>query len=136
MSGHRIDHIGVAVQSLEEGLKFYRDILGMKCLGTETVEREKVKVAMIEAGESRIELLEAAEADSAVGRFVEKRGGGLHHVALRVPDLAEAAEKLKAAGARVLNEPAEGAGGHRYIFVHPSATGGVLLELIEEKGHS
>ncbi len=132
MGGHRIDHVGVAVKSVEEALKFYRDIVGMECLGTETVAGEKVRVAMLGAGESRIELLEATERDSTIGKFVEKRGGGLHHVALKVPDLGAAAERLRAAGARVMNEPRIGAGGHRYIFVHPASTGGVLLELIEE----
>jgi methylmalonyl-CoA epimerase len=99
--------------------------------GIEEVSHEKVRVAMLEAGESRIELLEAAATDSAIRRFLEQRGPGLHHVALRVPDLAAAVGKLREAGARILNEPQAGAGGHRYVFVHPSSAGGVLLELIE-----
>jgi len=98
----------------------------------ETVASEKVHAAMLPAGESRIELLEASEPDSVIARFIDKRGEGLHHVALTVPDLAAAVARLKSAGARVLNEPRPGAGGHLYSFVHPASTGGVLLELIQE----
>jgi len=87
---------------------------------------------MLPAGGPRLELLEPTEADSVIGRFLEKRGEGLHHVALRVPDLAAAVERLKAGGARFLNEPRRGAGGHEYVFVHPGSTGGVLLELIQD----
>ena len=98
----------------------------------EIVLLEKVKVAMLPAGGPRLELLEPTEADSVIGRFLDKRGEGLHHVALKVPDLAAAVGRLKAGGARILNEPRKGAGGHEYVFVHPSATGGVLLELIQD----
>jgi LAO/AO transport system kinase len=130
--GCRIDHLGIAVRSLDEALRFYRDQLGMEVSARETVEQEQVHVAMLPAGQPRIELLEPTEPDSAVGRFLDKRGEGLHHVALTVPDLEAAVARLRATGARVLNEPRRGAGGHRYVFVHPSATGGVLLELIQE----
>ncbi len=126
-----IDHLGIAVRSLEEGLAFWERLVGLHLQGIEEVSHEKVRVAMLEAGESRIELLEAAATDSAIRRFLEQRGPGLHHVALRVPDLAAAVVKLREAGARILNEPQTGAGGHRYVFVHPSSAGGVLLELIE-----
>ena len=98
----------------------------------ETVATEKVNVAMLPAGDSRIELLEPAAPDSPIAKFLEKRGPGLHHVALKVPDLPAAVERLRAAGARLLNEPRQGAGGHLYVFVHPASTGGVLLELIQE----
>jgi LAO/AO transport system kinase len=127
-----IDHLGVAVGSLDEALRFWRDQLGYAVAGQETVEAERVNVAMLPAGDSRIELLEGTSPDSVISRFVEKRGGGLHHVAIRVPDLAAAAAKLKEGGARLLNEPRRGAGGHLYVFVHPASTGGVLLELIED----
>ncbi|MCC6858115.1 MAG: methylmalonyl Co-A mutase-associated GTPase MeaB [Bryobacterales bacterium] len=130
--GCRIDHLGIAVRSIEAALRFYRDQLGLPLGGRETVEQERVRVAMLPAGQPRIELLEPAEPDSPVGRFLEKRGEGLHHVALTVPDLEAAVARLRAAGARVLDEPRRGAGGHRYVFVHPSSTGGVLLELIQE----
>ena len=98
----------------------------------ETVAQEKVNVAMLPVGEPRIELLEPTDPDSVIGKFLDKRGEGLHHVALKVPDLNASVEKLRASGARLLNEPRTGAGGHLYVFVHPSSTGGVLLELIQE----
>ena len=128
----KIDHLGVAVRSLEQALRFYQQQLGFTVSLRETVQHEKVNVAMLPAGGPRIELLEATEPDSVIGRFIEKRGEGLHHVAVKVPDLTAAVERLKAGGARLLNDPRPGAGGHLYVFVHPSATGGVLLELIQE----
>ena len=127
-----IDHLGIAVRSLDEALKFYRDQLGLDVSLRETVEQEKVNVAMLSLGEPRIELLEPTQNDSVIGKFLEKRGEGLHHVAIRVPDLNASVERLKSAGARLLSEPRTGAGGHLYVFVHPSSTGGVLLELIQE----
>lgn len=126
-----IDHLGIAVRSLDAALGFYEKQLGFSVSLRETVKQEKVNVAMLPAGESRIELLEASEPDSVIAKFIEKRGEGLHHVAVRVPDLAATVERLKAQGARLLNEPRAGAGGHLYVFVHPSSTGGVLLELIQ-----
>jgi LAO/AO transport system kinase len=126
-----IDHLGIAVKSLDEALRFY-ECIGLAVEHRETVETEKVHAAMLPAGEARIELLEPAGLDSPLSKFLEKRGPGLHHVALRVPDLAAAVERLRASGARLLNEPRAGAGGHLYVFVHPASTGGVLLELIQE----
>ena len=120
------------MRSLDRALEFYRDQLGLDVSLRETVEHEKVHVAMLPLGEPRIELLEPSEADSVIGKFIEKRGEGLHHIAIRVPDLAASVERLKASRARLLNEPRAGAGGHLYVFVHPSSTGGVLLELIQE----
>jgi methylmalonyl-CoA epimerase len=131
-SAFRIDHLGIAVRSIDEALRFWRDQLGMMVVGRETVDAEKVRVAMLPAGDSRLELLEAASADSTIAKFIEKRGEGLHHIAVRVPNLKLATARLKASGARVLNEPRAGAGGHTYVFVHPASTGGVLLELIED----
>lgn len=128
----RIDHLGIAVTSLEKALGFYEEQLGLTVSLRETVEQEKVKVAMLPAGDSRIELLEATGPDSVIAKFIEKRGEGLHHVALKVPDLSAAVARLKTNGARLLNDPRPGAGGHLYVFVHPSSTGGVLLELIQE----
>jgi methylmalonyl-CoA epimerase len=128
----KIDHLGIAVRSLDDALKFYRDQLGLDVAMRETVEHEKVNVAMLPLGQPRIELLEPTESDSVIGKFLDKRGEGLHHVAIRVPDLNASVHRLKSAGARLLNEPRTGAGGHLYVFVHPSATGGVLLELIQE----
>ena len=126
-----IDHLGIAVKSLEQAIPFYESI-GLRVAHRETVAKEKVHVAMLPAGDSRIELLEAAAADSPISAFLEKRGPGLHHVALRVPDLNAAVKRLRASGARLLNEPRPGAGDHLYVFVHPASTGGVLLELIQE----
>ncbi len=129
---HTIDHLGVAVKSLEQARKFY-EMLGLKVSGEEVVEHEKVKVAMVPLGESRIELLEATSADSVIAKFVEKRGEGLHHVAIHVPNLAVAVKNLQANGTRLISEEIKiGAGGHRYVFVHPSSAGGVLIELVEE----
>jgi LAO/AO transport system kinase len=126
-----IDHLGIAVQSLEESVAFYES-LGLAVAHRESVASEKVAVAMLPAGDSRIELLEPTAADSPIAKFLEKRGPGLHHVALRVPDLNAAVSRLRANGARLLNEPRSGAGGHIYVFIHPASAGGVLLELIQE----
>lgn len=128
-----IDHLGIAVKSLAEARKFY-ERLGLEVASEEVVPHEKVKVAMIPIGESRIELLEATMADSVIGKFVEKKGEGLHHIAVHVPDLARAVETLKAAGTRLVSEEIKiGAGGHAYVFVHPSSAGGVLVELVQER---
>ncbi|HZS28000.1 MAG TPA: methylmalonyl-CoA epimerase [Candidatus Angelobacter sp.] len=127
-----IDHLGIAVRSLAEARKFY-EALGMKVLGEEVVEHEKVRVAMVPVGESRIELLEATSDDSAIARFIARRGEGLHHVALSVPDLSATVEQLKRNGTRLISDEIKvGAGGHLYVFVHPSSAGGVLLELCED----
>jgi LAO/AO transport system kinase len=127
-----IDHLGIAVRSLDAALGFYEKQLGFAVSLREAVELEKVNVAMLPAGGPRIELLEASAPDSVIAKFIEKRGEGLHHVAVKVPDLAATVERLKAHGARLLNEARKGAGGHLYVFVHPSSTGGVLLELIQQ----
>jgi LAO/AO transport system kinase len=126
-----IDHLGIAVKSLDEAVSFYGS-LGLEATHRETVDAEKVHIAMVPTRDSRIELLEASAPDSPISRFLEKRGPGLHHVALKVPDLAAAVGRLRASGARLLNEPRQGAGGHLYVFVHPASAGGVLLELIQE----
>jgi methylmalonyl-CoA epimerase len=131
-----IDHLGIAVRSLAEGLQFYEQTLGMAVAHTETVAIEQVSVAMLPAGDTatspRIELLEATDSDSTIAKFIEKRGPGLHHIALRVENLAEALTKLRQAGGRILNEPRVGASGHLYSFVHPASAGGVLIELIQK----
>jgi methylmalonyl-CoA epimerase len=124
--------LGIAVRSLDDALAFYEKQLGFSVSLRETVEHENVKVAMLPAGGPRIELLEATGPDSVIAKFIDKRGEGLHHVAVKVPDLAAAVSRLKGSGARLLNDPRPGAGGHLYVFVHPSSTGGVLLELIQE----
>ena len=126
-----IDHLGIAVKSLEDAVAFYQS-LGLAVAHRETVPAEKVEVALLPAGDSRIELLQPTAPDSPLAKFLEKQGPGLHHVALLVPDLNAAVSHLKGNGARLLNEPRTGAGGHIYVFVHPASTGGVLLELIQE----
>lgn len=129
--GFSMDHLGIAVGAIDEALKFWSGLLGMQVTLRERVENEKVGVAMLDASGPRIELLESASPESAIGKFIAKRGPGIHHIALRVRGFPGVMERLRAGGARLLGEPQKGAGGHTYIFVHPSATGGVLLELIE-----
>ena len=132
MASFSIDHLGIAVRSLAAARQFY-ERLGLEIVSEETVEHERVHVAMVPVGETRIELLEPTAVDSPVGRFLDKRGEGLHHVALRVPDLAGTVERLKQQGTRLIDDEIKvGAGGHLYVFVHPSASGGVLLELCED----
>ena len=130
-TGASIDHLGIAVRSLDQALKFYESQLGLQVAARETVAQERVNVAMLPVGGPRIELLESTEPDSVIAKFIEKRGEGLHHLALKVPDLLNVVERLRSEGARILNEPRTGAGGHLYVFVHPASTGGVLLELIQ-----
>ncbi len=126
-----IDHLGIAVKSLAAAREVYEK-LGLTISGEEVVESEQVRVGMIALGESRIELLEPTAENSPVGKFLSKRGEGLHHVSLRVPDLASVVAKLKNDGVRLVSDEIKiGAGGHRYIFVHPASAGGVLLELVE-----
>ena len=129
-----LDHLGIAVKSLAAAKSIYEK-LGLTISPEETVPAENVRLVMVPVGETRLELLEATSEDSAIAKFIAKRGEGLHHVCLRVPDLQAAVERLKAEGVRLVSDEIKtGAGGHRYIFVHPQSTGGVLLELVES-GH-
>jgi methylmalonyl-CoA epimerase len=129
-----IDHLGIAVKSLTAAKGIYEK-LGLAASADEVVEGEQVRVAMLPVGESRLELMEATSENSTVAKFIAKHGEGLHHVCLRVPDLTVVVERLKKDGVRLVsNEIKVGAGGHRYVFVHPSSAGGVLLELVEA-GH-
>jgi methylmalonyl-CoA epimerase len=128
-----IDHLGIAVKSLSSAKPFYEK-LGLAISPEEVVEGEQVRVAMVPLGESRLELLEPTSESSVIAKFLAKRGEGLHHVCLRVSDLPAVVEKLKQDGVRLVSDEIKtGAGGHRYVFVHPSSAGGVLLELAE--GH-
>jgi len=132
----KINHIGVAVKNLEVSIPFYRDVLGMKFEGTEEVAEQKVKVAFLAVGESRIELLEPTSPDSPVAKFLEKNGEGIHHVAYQVEDLDATLERLRNDGVRLIDErPRRGAHGARIAFLHPKATGGVLTELCQDGGH-
>jgi methylmalonyl-CoA epimerase len=129
----KINHLGIATKSIAEALKFWQDSLGLENIHTEVVEEQKVRVAMLPIGESRVELLEPTSEDSPISKFLEKRGGGIHHIAVEVEDIEAALAKLKAEGARLIDEtPRIGAEGCLIAFVHPAATGGVLLELTQK----
>lgn len=129
-----IDHIGVAVKSLAAAKSIYEK-LGVAVSAEEVVDAEQVRVVMVPLGGSRIELLEPVSENSVIAKFINKRGEGLHHVSLRVPSLEAAVERLRKEGIRLVTDEIKvGAGGHRYVFVHPSSAGGVLLELVEATG--
>jgi len=126
-----IDHLGIAVKSLAAAKAIYEK-LGLSVSREETVEQEQVRLVMVPVGESRLELLEATSENSAIAKFIAKRGEGLHHVCLKVPDLPAAVKQLQQDGVRLVSaEIKVGAGGHQYVFVHPASTGGVLLELVQ-----
>lgn len=128
----KVDHLGIAVKSISDARKFYERI-GMQVVGEEVVEDEKVRAAIVPVGETRFELLEPTAEDSVIAKFIAKRGEGLHHVAVHVDDISAMFEELKRKGVRLISDDIKvGAGGHLYIFVHPSATGGVLLELCQD----
>lgn len=129
----KIDHIGIAVKSIDDALKFYRDVLGLNCTGIEEVKDQKTKTAFLPCGDSEIELLEGTDETSAICRFIEKRGQGVQHIAVKVDDIEKTIEEFKAKGMILIDEkPRYGAGGARIAFVHPKSTGGVLLELCEK----
>ena len=130
----KVDHIGIAVKDLEQAKKFYTEVLGMTVMGEETVEQQKVKVCFIPCGDSEVELLESTSPDGPIAKFIEKNGEGIQHLALRVDNIEAAIADLKAKGVRMIDEtPRYGAGGAQIAFVHPKATGGILLELSERK---
>ena len=128
----KIDHIGIAVSDLEKMINLYRDQLGLDFKGVEDVEEQKVRVAFFPIGESKMEFLEPTEATSPVGKFIEKKGEGVHHLAFRVDDIEAKLEELKAKGIELIDEkPRYGAGGAKIAFLHPRSTGGVLVELCQ-----
>jgi methylmalonyl-CoA epimerase len=128
----KIEHLGIATRAIDEALEFWRDALGLEVAPVEEVEEQKVRVAMLPLGDARVELLEPTSTDSPIAKFLEKRGPGIHHIAVRVPDIRAALATLKERGARLIDEtPRVGAGGCLVAFIHPSTTGGVLLELVE-----
>ncbi len=130
-----IHHIAIAVRDLDAALAFYRDGLGLEMTERRVVPEEGVEIAFLPAGEGEIELLQPLSEEGGVARFLEKRGEGLHHICLRVDNIEEAMERLRAAGAKLLSEePRVGAHGTRYVFVHPKSAHGVLLELYEVRG--
>ena len=130
----KIDHIGIATKDLEEGLAVWRDALGLQIDATEEIPEQGVRVAMLQVGESHIELLEALSPESPVGKFLAKRGPGIHHIAVEVSDIRRALADLKNKGLRLIDEvPRVGAGGCLVAFLHPSTTNGVLLELVQHQ---
>ena len=130
----RVDHIGIAVKDLAQAKKFYTETLGIEATGEEVVEQQKVKVCFIPCGDSEVELLESTSPDGPIAKFIEKKGEGIQHVAFRVENLEAALATLKEQGIRMIDEkPRYGAGGASIAFVHPKATGSVLVELSERK---
>ncbi len=130
----KVDHIGIAVNNMDEALAFYRDTLGITSTGTEIIEEQKVKVAFLPLGDTELELLESTAPDGAVAKFIEKRGEGIQHIALRVDNIEEALAELKDKDFKLIDQqPRYGAGNARIAFLHPKATGGILLELSERK---
>jgi methylmalonyl-CoA epimerase len=130
----KISHLGIATKGIDEALKFWQDALGLENVHTETVEDQKVRVAMLPLGETNIELLEPTSEDSPIQKFLEKRGGGIHHIAVEVDNIEASLVKLKNQGMRLIDEkPRVGAEGCLVAFVHPSSAGGVLMELVQKK---
>jgi len=130
----KIDHIGIAVKSIEESLKLYEETLGMELAGTEVVEEQKVKTAFLPIGDTEIELLESTDPEGPIGRYIEKRGEGVQHIAYRVENVEEAIKEMMDKGIRMIDEkPRYGAGGAKIAFCHPKSTNGVLIELCERK---
>jgi len=130
----KIDHIGIATRQLEEGLALWRDALGLPVDATEEISEQGVRIAMLPIGDTHVELLEALSPDSSVGKFISKRGPGIHHIAVQVEDINASLADLKSKGARLIDEtPRIGAGGCLIAFVHPSTTNGVLLELVQHR---
>ena len=127
-----VDHIGIAVKSIDEALKFWEEALGIKCTGREEVAEQKVVTAFLPLGGTEIELLEPTSPESPISKFIESRGEGIHHLALKVEDIEAALKELKDKDIRLIDEkPRCGAGGAKIAFVHPKAAGGVLLEISE-----
>lgn len=130
---YKLDHIGIAVKNLDESLKFYRDALGLELEGVEIVEDQKVKTAFLPVGDTHIELLEATQSDSPVGKFIEKRGEGIHHIAVKVENLEKHLENLDEKEIKLIDKEAKiGAHNKKIAFIHPKSTSGVLLELCED----
>lgn len=128
----KLAHIGIAVKNIQERLGIWQNILGIKLLGIENVPEQKVRAAMLELGDTHIELLEPLDNESTVFKFIEKRGEGLHHISIEVDDIELMLKKLKGSGIKLIDEkPRKGARGTKIAFIHPSSTGGVLIELIE-----
>ena len=130
---NKIDHVAIAVRNLDTRITFYTDVLGLRCTSVEEIPDQKVRVAVFSVGETRIELLEPTSPDSPIARFLEKRGEGLHHLALQVADISAALRQVASRGIMLIDEtPRKGQGGKKIAFLHPKSTGGVLIEFCEE----
>ena len=130
----KLDHIGIAVKNMDEALAFYRDTLGISSTGTEVIEEQKVKVAFLPLGDTELELLESTSPEGPVAKFIEKRGEGIQHIALRVENIEEALKELKEKDFKLIDQqPRYGAGNAKIAFLHPKATGGILLEISERE---
>jgi methylmalonyl-CoA epimerase len=128
----KINHLGIATKEIDQALKFWEDALGLEKVHTEVVEDQKVRVAMLPLGESRVELLEPTSEDSPISKFIEKRGGGIHHIAVEVEDIVDALARMRANGATLIDEtPRVGVEGCLVAFIHPKSSGGVLVELVQ-----
>jgi methylmalonyl-CoA/ethylmalonyl-CoA epimerase len=130
MNISHIEHLGIAVKSIDQQLPYYEGVLGVKCYNIEVVEDQKVKTAFFKIGQTKIELLEPTSEDSTIAKFIEKRGEGVHHIAFAVPDVAEALSEVEAKGVQTIDKaPRGGAEGLKIAFLHPKSTGSVLTEL-------
>ncbi len=133
MKLNKIEHIGIAVKSIEESLKYYENVLGLKCYAIEDVKDQKVKTAFLKIGETKLELLEATSNDSPIAKFIEKRGEGIHHIAFDTDDIKQSLTEIKTKGIKLIDEtPRKGAEGLEIAFLHPKSTGGVLTEICKK----
>ncbi len=134
MKPSHIEHIGIAVKDLEESIKYYEDVLGLECYGIEEVKDQKVKTAFFLVGQTKIELLESTDPEGPIGKYIEKRGEGIHHIAFAVKGLEKGLKEIEAKGIRLIDQkPRKGAEGLDIAFLHPKSTHGVLTELCENK---
>jgi methylmalonyl-CoA/ethylmalonyl-CoA epimerase len=134
MKPSHVEHIGIAVKDLDESIRFYEEVLGLQCYNIEEVKDQKVRTAFFQVGDSKIELLESTDPEGPIGKFVEKKGEGVHHVAFSVDNIEEELENAKQKGIRLIDEkPRKGAEGLDIAFIHPKATHGTLIELCEDK---
>ncbi len=137
MNISHIEHIGIAVKNLEESIKFYEDVLGLKCYSIEEVADQKVKTAFFMVGQTKVELLESTDPEGPIGKYIEKKGEGVHHMAFAVKGIEDALAKMEEKGIRLIDKtPRKGAEGLDIAFLHPKSTHGVLMELCEDKNKS
>lgn len=137
MELNHIEHIGIAVKNLDESIKYYENVLGLKCYAIEEVKDQKVKTAFFQVGQTKIELLESTDPEGPISKFIEKKGEGIHHIAFSVKNLSEALKEVETKGIQLIDkQPKKGAEGLNIAFLHPKSTGGVLTELCEKNSES